>query len=268
MIRETVKLIPGRDEVYLDYYGNDDRAVPGDAMLVIPGGGYCNVCSDREGEPIALAYLSHGINAFVLHYSVAEHIKNPLDPLYEASLAMMHIRKNAEKYCINPSRVFAVGFSAGGHLAGSLGVLWHDDELQSLLPEKGEGNRPTGIVLCYPVITSGEFAHADSFRCLLNDENPSTEALDRFSLEKHVDAQSAPAFIMHTSDDNLVPVENALLMGAAYSKAHKQFEMRIYPHGPHGMALGNKVTWHGDPDLDCPDAARWVSDSVEWMNTL
>ena len=268
MIRETVKLMPGRDEVYLDYYGNDDRSEVADAMLVIPGGGYGAVCSDREGEPIALSYLTKGINAFVLHYSVGSEIKDPLDPLTEASLAMLHIRANAPKYNINPARVFAVGFSAGGHLAGSLGTLWNDAELQARLPEAGDGNRPTGVVLCYPVISSSNIGHMGSFSNLLRSQTPDAAALERFSLEKHVGAHTSPAFIMHTYDDGLVPVENSLLMAQAYAQAHRPFEMHIYPHGPHGIALANKVTWGGNPDMVCPAAARWVSDSVEWMKTV
>ena len=268
MIRETVKLMPGRDEVYLDYYGNDDRSEIADAMLVIPGGGYGAVCSDREGEPIALSYLTKGINAFVLHYSVGGEINDPLDPLTEASLAMLHIRANAQKYNIDPARVFAVGFSAGGHLAGSLGTLWNDAELQARLPEAGDGNRPTGVVLCYPVISSSNIGHMGSFSNLLRSQAPDAAALERFSLEKHVGAHTSPAFIMHTYDDDLVPVENSLLMAQAYAQAHRPFEMHIYPHGPHGIALANKVTWGGNPDMVCPAAARWVSDSVEWMKTV
>ena len=268
MIRETVMLMPGRDEVYLDYYGNDDRSEVADAMLVIPGGGYGAVCSDREGEPIALSYLTKGINAFVLHYSVGGEIKDPLDPLTEASLAILHIRANAQKYNIDPARVFAVGFSAGGHLAGSLGTLWNDAELQARLPEAGDGNRPTGVVLCYPVISSSNIGHMGSFSNLLHSQTPDAAALERFSLEKHVGAHTSPAFIMHTYDDGLVPVENSLLMAQAYAQAHRPFEMHIYPHGPHGIALANKVTWGGNPDMVCPAAARWVSDSVECMKTV
>lgn len=268
MIRETVYFMPGRDEVYLDYYGNDDRTEAADAMLVIPGGGYGAVCSDREGEPIALSYLTKGLNAFVLHYSVGKQIIDPIDPLTEASLAMLHIRANAEKYNINPARVFAVGFSAGGHLTGSLGTLWHDDELQARLPVKGDGNRPTGVVLCYAVISSGKGGHMGSFYNLLGNQTPDAAALERFSLEKHVDERTSPAFIMHTYDDGVVPVKNALLMADAYSAAHVPFEMHIYPHGPHGLALASKVTWGGNPDMVCPAAARWVSDSIEWMKTI
>ena len=268
MIRETVKLIPGRDDVYLDYYGNDDRSEAADAVLIMPGGGYSMVCSDRAGEPVALAYLAKGINAFVLHYSVAGGIKDPLDPLTDASLAMLHIRANADKYNIDTARVFAVGLSAGGHLAGSLGALWNDAELQARLPETGGGNRPTGLVLCYPVISAGEYAHMDSFRCLLGSQAPDAAALERFSLEKHVGAHTPPAFIMHTYADALVPVENALLMAQAYAAAHVPFEMHIYPRGPHGIALANKVTWCGAHDMVSPAAARWVEDSVVWMKTV
>ena len=268
MIRETVKLIPGRDDVYLDYYGNDDRSEAADAVLIMPGGGYSMVCSDRAGEPVALAYLAKGINAFVLHYSVGSEIKDPLDPLTEASLAMLHIRANADKYNIDTARVFAVGLSAGGHLAGSLGALWNDAELQARLPETGGANRPTGVVLCYPVISSSNIGHMGSFSNLLRSQTPDAAALERFSLEKHVGAHTSPAFIMHTYDDGLVPVENSLLMAQAYAQAHRPFELHIYPHGPHGIALANKVTWGGNPDMVCPAAARWVSDSVEWMKTV
>ncbi|MFR2458052.1 MAG: alpha/beta hydrolase, partial [Christensenellales bacterium] len=214
------------------------------------------------------SYLTKGINAFVLHYSVGSEINDPLDPLTEASLAMLHIRANAQKYNIDPARVFAVGFSAGGHLAGSLGTLWNDAELQERLPEAGDGNRPTGVVLCYPVISSSNIGHIGSFSNLLRSQTPDAAALERFSLEKHVGAHTSPAFIMHTYDDGLVPVENSLLMAQAYAQAHRPFEMHIYPHGPHGIALANKVTWGGNPDMVCPAAARWVSDSVEWMKTV
>ena len=237
-------------------------------MLVIPGGGYGTVCSDREGEPIALAYLTRGMNAFVLHYSVGKQILSPLDPLTQASLAMLHIRANAAHYNINPQRVFAAGFSAGGHLAASLGTLWHDDELQSRLPERGEGNRPSGMVLGYAVISSGKYSHKDSFFSLLGSETPSQAQMERFSLELHVDARTCPAFIMHTFDDPAVPVENSLLMLSACSAAHIPCEAHIYPHGPHGIALANRVTWMGNAEFENAPIARWVDDSMVWMASM
>lgn len=249
----------------MEFMGNDDVSAPADAMLVIPGGGYGAVCADREGYPIALAYMMQGMATFVLHYPVGAQIRHPLDPLLTASLALMHMRAHAAEYCIDPARVFAVGFSAGGHLAGSLASLWNDAELQALLGGCGELNRPTGAVLCYPVVTAGRHADLETFHNLLGTNAPAAAALERFALDRHVGAHSAPAFILHTMDDEMVPVENSLLLGMAYSAAGAMCELHIYPHGPHGVALANRVTWCGNPGYDDPAIARWVADSRVWM---
>lgn len=266
---EKIELIPGRPEVTLEYFGNDDRTEPADAMLVIPGGGYYVVCSDREGYPVAQAYMLQEMNTFVLHYSVNDKIEQATDPLYQASLAMIHIRENAEKYNINPERVFVVGFSAGGHLAGSLATLWNRTDIQEMLGEKAGKNRPTGAVLCYPVVMGNAVTgHPGSFMNLLKDKFSDEAVVDSFSLEKHVGSHTCPAFILHTFDDEVVPLENALELGKAYKTAGIPFEMHIYPHAPHGIALANKVTWGGNPGYLNSAIARWVSDSVVWMKGL
>ena len=266
---EKIELISGRSEVTLEYFGIDDRAEPKDAMLVIPGGGYGVVCSDREGYPIAQAYMMQEMNAFVLHYSVGSQIEEATDPLYQASLAMIHIKENAEKYNINPDRVFCVGFSAGGHLAGSLATLWNRSDIQEKLGENKGKNRPTGAVLCYAVtLGCSANGHVGTFKNLLKDRIEDNAAVASFSLEKNVGSHTVPAFIMHTFDDVVVPLDNALQLGLAYKRAGIPFEMHIYPHGPHGMALANKVTWCGNPDYNNAAIARWVADSVQWMKTL
>lgn len=266
---KKISLIEDRPEVTLEYFGNDDRSETADAMLVIPGGGYGCVCSDREGYPIAQAYLMHEMNAFVLHYSTGDQIKNPLDPLYQASLAMIHIRENAEEYNVNPERVFCVGFSAGGHLSGSLATLWNRADLQKMLGNCENKNRPTGAVLCYPVTLGSSYAgSAITFKNLLKDEYENRQMRDSFSLEMNVGAHSAPVFILHTFDDELVPLENALKLGEAYGNANIPFEMHIYPHAPHGVALANKVTWCGKKDWLNPAIAKWIENSVIWMRSL
>ena len=266
---KKIQLVEDRPEVTLEYFGNDDRSEKVDAMLVIPGGGYGCVCSDREGYPIAQAYLMQAVNAFVLHYSTGDQIKNPLDPLYQASLAMIHIRENAEEYNINPERVFCVGFSAGGHLSGSLATLWNRADLKNLLGEKAGMNRPTGAILCYPVTLGSSGAGcAMTFKNLLKDDYANPMILDSFSLEMNVGAHSAPVFILQTFDDELVPLENALKLGEAYGNANIPFEMHIYPHGPHGMALANKVTWCGREAWIDPAIAKWIENSVYWMKKL
>ena len=268
MITERIQLFPDKPHVYLDFYGNELAVAPNDAMLVIPGGGYSAVCSDREGDPIALNYLNESFNCFVLHYSVGPQIGQPTDPLYEAATAMLYIKQNAAKYGVDPERVFTVGFSAGGHLAASLGIIWDDPELQARLGGPGEAIRPRGLVLCYAVISSQDYGHLRSFKCLLGSDEPDAAQLKRFSLEEHVRGNSAPAFIMHTFADKTVPVNNALQLAAAYWRAGLLCEMHIYPNGSHGIALATELTARGRADQIDPQTARWLKDSAIWARKL
>ncbi len=238
------------------------------AMLVIPGGGYANIIHTREeGEPIALAYASKGFAAFVLHYSTGKDA--PINcPLAEASKAMAYIKRNAEELGVDPKRVYTVGFSAGGHLSGSLATLWHRNEIiERAEIEYGE-NKPTASVLCYPVVSGVDHPHFGSFQNLLGSVSPSTEELEYYSLEKHVDERSAPAFITHTAEDQLVPVQNSINLANAYANAGVQFELHIYPHGLHGAALGNAITSNGCKTFEQPQYARWVDDSIYFFEHL
>lgn len=264
MIHEKIKLDTGNAELYI-YKANTSKN--NNAILVIPGGGYGTVCTDREGEPVALAYLARGFNAFVLHYSVGKDA--PVNcPLAEASAAIAYIKRNSASLGIDPDRVFAVGFSAGGHLCGSLATLWHRSEIIEKAGIKFGENRPTAVALQYPVITAFEGAHINSFKNLLGTQNPTKEQLEYYSLEKHVDERSSPAFILHTAQDQLVPVENSLCMAQAYAKASVTFELHVYPYGPHGICLANEVTEAGNPAYVVPQAARWVEDSIVFFNSI
>ena len=264
------KINLGLGNAVLDIY-KPDKAKNSPAMLVIPGGGYAIICDDREGEPIALAYLAKGYVCAVLHYSVAPTLSEN-SPLAEASKALAYLRKNAVELCIDVNKVYAVGFSAGGHLCASLGTLWHrEDVIAKAEIEYGE-NKPTAVVLCYPVIsadTKTNSPHFGSFINLLGKPELTEKDIDDWSLERHVDEKSAPAFIIHTAEDEIVPVQNALAMGRAYADAGIQFEMHIYPHGPHGFALGNALT---DPNHDGrwsdEKYARWIDDSIYFFEHL
>jgi len=269
MTYKKVQLCPDKPWVTLEYFGNELNGGPRDAMLVIPGGGYWCVCSDREGYPIAMAYYLQGMQSFVLTYSTNKQIDHYTQPLEEATLAMLYIRQHAEELGVG-ERVFTVGFSAGGHLAGWLSTCWDLPCLRALFPDKGRLNRPDGVVLCYAV--TGEFREKvkeTSFNMLYcRKEELTKEELDEVVLYDKVNADSSPAFIVHTSDDQRVPIENALNMAEAYVKAGMPFEMHVYPHGPHGMALGNDVTWCGNSAYDCGQYSRWVADSRAWMKGL
>lgn len=270
MIFEKIYLEENNENVYVDAYISDKiSGLTRDAILVIPGGGYGTVCSDREGEPIAEAFVPFGFNAFVLHYSVSSKETRAFPTqLVQASLAIKHIKDNAEKYNIDPARVFVTGFSAGGHLCASIGTLWHKKEVYEAVPMPYGYNKPAGIMPIYPVITSGEYGHKNSFENLFVGKTPSEEELNEVSLEKQVDERSAPAFIVHTAEDGLVHVKNSLLFASAYAEKNMPFELHIYPEGPHGMALANEVT-RCTNDAYIDDAfAKWVEQAVRWTKRI
>jgi acetyl esterase/lipase len=274
MLTKRIYLREDDEDIYLDVYAvNDERLFGGGAfplrraLLVIPGGGYHCVCDDREGEAIALAFLSHGFNAFVLHYSVARRRTFP-SQLIEASLAMKHIKDCAKEYCINPEEIFVTGFSAGGHLACSLGLLWHLKEIYDEVDMPFGYNKPKGMMLGYPVITGFGSTHTGTHNNLWGTDEPTEEQLHQSSLEEHVDERSAALFVMHTSDDAVVPVRNALLLASAYAEKGLPFELHVYPHAPHGVALGNELTECGNPALRNEAIAKWVEQAAYWAKHL
>lgn len=269
MIYEKIFINEADDRVYLETYVPDNiygRKM--DALLVIPGGGYGSVCAEREGEPIAMEFAAKGYAAFVLHYSVGENAVFPR-PLIEASLAVKYIKDNAEKYFINPERIFAVGFSAGGHLAASLGILWDMSEIYNATGMPFGYNKIKGVLPIYPVISGiVKGTHMGSFYNLLGTTEPTKELLEKYSLERKVNEKTLPMFIVHTAADQSVSVRNSLVLAQALSEADIPYELHIYPEAPHGMALCNEITSMGRAAMDIPHNAKWVQEADEWMRSI
>ena len=268
MKHERIYLIEGNEDAYIDTYIADPLPTfIRKPLLVIPGGGYAKICSAREGEPIAHAFMPYGYNAFVLHYSVNRKRCFPAQ-LIEATAAIKHIKDNAEKYGVDPEQLFVVGFSAGGHLAASTGVLWKMDEVYKSISMPYGYNKPRGVMLIYPVISPQYKQHFKSFRNMWCTDTPEGEQLNRSAIEQHVDEDSAPAFIMHTANDQTVDVRNALSVALAYSNANVPYEMHIYPDAPHGAALANRITECGNPKVNNPSIAEWVKLAANWAETI
>lgn len=235
------------------------------SVLICPGGAY-ELTSDREAEPVALRFAAAGYNAFVLRYSVKVE-KYPTQ-LLEVSAATAYIRRMAEEWGIDKDKIIVCGFSAGGHLAGSLGVFWNQTFIQEKLGIAHEENKPNAMILCYPVITGGAFAHRGSFNNLLGEE-ASQEELDKLSLEQHVTKDVPPTFIWHTLDDQAVPVENALFFAKALREKDVTFEMHIYNRGVHGLSLCDETTSHIErPDQMNPHASTWFNLVLEWLKDI
>ncbi len=235
---------------------------PRPCVIVLPGGGY-GFTSPREAEPIARAYNSYGYHVTVLHYRVAPH-RHPA-PLLDASNTLALIRKNAEKLAVDPQKIVVCGFSAGGHLTASLGVHWNKPYLRNGICDAPGLNRPDGLILSYPVITSGEYAHRGSFENLLGPD-ASPDALEEMSLEKQAGSQVPPVFLWHTLDDASVPVENSLLLAGALRKAGIPLELHIFPEGPHGISLATAETDEtGNGSMTDSHVARWMELSARWV---
>lgn len=267
MNNEVIKLCGENERASITTFLPCTSKEKSDAILIIPGGGYWEVCSDREGENIAIAFNALGYACFVLNYSVKEDAKFPR-PLIEASLAMVHIRNNAEKYKINPERVFVLGFSAGGHLAASLGTRWYLPEVTAAINAPDGANRPDGMILCYPVLCWFNKTHKDTFKNAFGAEEPTEEQVKLISLENDLDDRTPPTFLWHTANDNAVNVQNSLKMATSLSEAGIPFELHVFPEGPHGMALATEATACNNPKMVNDRIAEWPRLADGWIKSL
>lgn len=227
-------------------------------VVVCPGGGY-EMLSDREKEPPAFAWFAAGYQVFTLNYSVGE-LAGDLGPLMELSETVLMIRRRAGEWQIKEDQIAVMGFSAGGHLAASLGTLWNSDRLKARMDTENGRNRPNAMILSYPVITAGEYAHQGSLDKVSGGVD---ELKEWFSLEKRVTADTPPAFLWHTADDTVVPVENTLLFGMALKRACVPFECHVFPSGTHGLSMCNY-----DVDTNNDSCSKWVPLSMYWLNHL
>lgn len=260
---EKIALSQTNPKVFLEVFAGDP--IGGkirDAILVIPGGGYSGVCSDREGEPIALAFLSLGIQAFVLHYTVGEAARFP-QPLVEASQAVAWIRRNAAAYSVNPDRIFATGFSAGGHLCASLGTMYNDPGVLEKAGISSGENKIAGMIPVYPVINS----HSGTLYFVYGTHTPTEEQKKRWDIISRVGPDTVPAYIIHTCSDQTVPVSNSLDLANALSSYRIPYELHVYRDGVHGIALANEITDLNNPVFLVPAASHWVVEAASWMKT-
>ncbi|MBX3010374.1 MAG: alpha/beta hydrolase [Caldilineaceae bacterium] len=280
MITKRIQLRPDNEAVYLDLYLLNNSAEfqtdqPRPAVIVCPGGGYF-FTSDREAEPIALRFLAHGYHVFVLRYSVETLFPQPMIDLAK-TIAL--IRKEAGTWLVDPQQIAVCGFSAGGHLAASSGVLWNQPWFYEPLGVEPAQIKPNALILAYPVIDLTLVAgaprqlDADSAPVALSEliltktlgvPQPSPEQLARYRADRHVSAATPPTFIWHTADDELVPARNALLFATALAEQGVPYEIHIFDQGVHGLALADEVTQSQGRFLN-PDCQIWVSLALAWL---
>ena len=247
--------LPGHPEATLDGYILDcdltlGQNVKRPAIVVCPGGGYV-YCSRAEGEPVALSYAARGFHTFVLRYSTG-HDAADFAPLQEISWVIGYIRENAEKWSIDPEKIVTCGFSAGGHLAFSAGLL-------------GE-NKPNAMILGYPAASAPNIPGADfMLKLLTGKQNVTDEDAARFDLVAQITADAPPVFLVATAEDMLTGF-GALPIAQKYCKLGRPYELHIFQHGPHGYSLANETTSDGSSRYMNAAFAQWQGLSVEWLH--
>lgn len=227
-------------EPTLEIYLPPKRIASNKAVIICPGGGYRYLAYDWEGIEIAKWLNTKGISAFVLksRLPLSQSLIVPHEaPLQDAQRAMRWVRFNADKFNINPNKIGVIGFSAGGHLASTLGTQFNTPNNFKEQPLDTISARPNFMALVYPVITmQDEYTHKGSQKNLLG-KNASDGLKTRYSNELHVTKNTPPTFLVHATDDKSVSIENSLKFYQALKNNDVKVEMHIYPYGGHGFAL-------------------------------
>ena len=227
-----------KDVPTLTVFLADPAKATGAAMVICPGGGYGGL-APHEGEQYARWLSENGVAGFVLKYRLGSAgYRHPV-MLQDAARAVRTVRARAGDWQLDPKRIGIMGSSAGGHLASTL--LTHFDagkpDAEDVIER--QSSRPDLGILCYAVITMGQFTHQGSKNNLLGKE-PSPELVRNLSNELQVTKETPPCFIWHTYEDNAVPVENSLQFAEALRRAKVPFDLHIYQQGGHGMGLGSR----------------------------
>ena len=223
-------------------------------VIVCPGGGYVHLTMAKEGSDVAAWLNRHGISAFVLKYRLGPKYHHPVE-LWDAQRAIRYVRGHTADFGLDPARIGIWGFSAGGHLASTVGTHFDRGDKAASDPIERQSSRPDFMILAYPVITLEDpYAHVGSRTALLG-EKPSPAMVDLLSNELQVTNNTPPAFLFHTTEDHTVPVENSVEFYMALQKAGVLSEMHIYLKGNHGVGLAPN-----DPVLH-----TWTDRLYDWM---
>ncbi|MFR9529036.1 MAG: alpha/beta hydrolase [Rikenellaceae bacterium] len=235
-----------------------ERMRTGQAVVICPGGGYAMIAYDFEGTDVAKWFNSKGVVAVVLKYRLPQAASNVVSyksPLLDAQRALRLVRSSAQEWGVDAARVGVMGFSAGGHLAATASTHYATKFAEPVDDVDLLSARPDFSILVYPVVTFRDDYTDNGTRTRLCNSQVTSELIDEFSNELHVDSLTPPTFLMHSSNDNIVPVQNSLQYYQRLVESGVEAEMHIYPIGGHGYSLA-----YSDPYL-----TTWTERLEAWL---
>ncbi len=234
---------PDKDVPSMQVYKAPADRATGSSVVVCPGGGYGGLASDHEGKQVAEWLNSIGVSAFVLKYRLGPRYHHPA-MLNDVSRAVRTVRARAGEWGLDPRRVAVMGFSAGGHLASTIGTHFDAGKPDASDPIERQSSRPDRLILVYPVVAlATPYAHGGSARNLLG-EHPTRAQLESLSNEMQVTRDTPPTFLAHTNADKGVLAENSMLFALALRKAGVPVELHLFERGQHGLGLGTGSKQH------------------------
>ena len=239
-------------------YLPDDPNATGAAIVICPGGGYGKL-APHEGNDYALWLNQQGVTCFVLKYRLGSNGYRHPAMLNDAARAVRWVRAHADEFKVDTHRVGILGSSAGGHLASTLMTHFDSGNAQAKDPVERESSRPDLGILCYAVISLGEFTHQGSKNNLLG-KNPAPELVKLLSNELQVTTNTPPCFLWSTFEDQAVPMENTFLFAEALRKNRVRFDLHIYEQGRHGIGLKDEAPF--------ANPHPWAGDCLFWLKVL
>ncbi len=240
-------------------YAPSDGKANGASVVICPGGGYAHL-APHEGEPVARWLNTLGVTGIVLRYRLAPRYRHPAMHT-DVSRALRFTRAHADNWNLDPARVGVLGFSAGGHLASTISNHFDAGDPNANDPIEYQSSRPDVAILIYPVIDlATNISHSGSRRNLLGEQADDTDLIRQFSNHLHVTDQTPPTYLVHSSDDAGVPVQNSLLYAVALKEANVPFAMQVFEHGGHGYGMGG-----GQKDITDDILMSWPTQCGLWL---
>ncbi|PKM94892.1 MAG: hypothetical protein CVU84_08175 [Firmicutes bacterium HGW-Firmicutes-1] len=248
------------------------------AIVIFPGGAYVGI-TEKEADPVAMKFLGAGYHVFILKYSIGIGIARFPAPFIDAARAMMLIRENARRWCVDSDKIGLCGFSTGGHVATVLATSWQDAYLSDTLNADNQLFKPNALILGYPLLDIYQFMKknlekspkmepliemmvSSSYGTL----NPSKAVMDEWNCKDLVSKHMPPTFLWTTVEDNIVDVEESLEFVKTLAAKNVSFEFHLFEKGAHGISLGDETVGYSELDMkNHGNANKWLELAVSWL---